>query len=46
MWSGGVEGGSKQGHSRRETSGGGANQLSQCNEQLLVGPDRGPRGQV
>jgi len=41
-----VEGGSKRGHSRRETSGGGANELSQGNEQLLVGPDWGLRGQV
>jgi len=41
-----VEGGSKWGHPRRETSGGGANELSQRNEQLLVGPDWGLRGQV
>jgi len=41
-----VEGGGKRGHPRRETSGGGANELSQGNEQLLVGPDRGPRSQV
>jgi len=41
-----VEGGSKRGHCRRETSGGGENELSQRNEQLLVGPDRGLRGQV
>jgi len=41
-----VEGGSKREHPRRETSGGGANELSQCNEQLLVRPDRGLGGQV
>jgi len=42
----GVEGGCQRGHCRRETSGSGANELSQCNEQLLVGPDPGLRGQV
>jgi len=41
-----VQGGSKWGHPRRDTSGGGANELSQRNEQLLVGPDWGPGGQV
>jgi len=41
-----VEGGSKRGHPRRETCGGGADKLSQGNEQLLVGPDRGLRSQV
>jgi len=41
-----VEGGSKRGHPRRETSGSGADELSQRNEQLLVGPDRGLGGQV
>jgi len=41
-----VEGGSKRGHPRRETSGGGADELSQSNEQLLVGPDWGLRSQV
>jgi len=41
-----VEGGSKYGHPRRETSGGGANELGQRNEQLLVGPDWGLGGQV
>jgi len=41
-----VEGGSKWGHPRRETSGGGANELSQGNEQLLVGPDWGLRSHV
>jgi len=41
-----VEGGSKRGHPRRETSGSSADELSQCNEQLLVGPDRGLGGQV
>jgi len=41
-----VEGGSKWGHSRRETSGSGANEISQRDEQLLVGPDRSLRGQV
>ena len=46
VWRGGVEGGSKQGHPRREASGGGANELSQRNKQLLVGPDRGLWGQV
>jgi len=40
-----VEGGSKRGHPGRETSGSGANELSQGNEQLLVGPDRGFRSQ-
>jgi len=41
-----VEGGSKRRHPRRETSGGGADELSERNEQRLVGPDRGLRGQV
>jgi len=41
-----VEGGGKQGHPRGETSGGDANELSQGNEQLLVGPDWGLRSQV
>jgi len=41
-----VEGGSKRGHPRRETSGGGANELIQRNDQLLVGPDRGLGGKV
>jgi len=41
-----VEGGSKRRHSRRETSGGGADELSQRNKQLLVGPDWGLGGQV
>jgi len=41
-----VEGGSKRGHPRRETGGGGAAELSQGNEQLLVGPDWGLRSQV
>jgi len=41
-----VEGGGKWGHPRRETSSGGANELSQRNEQLLVGADRGLGGQV
>jgi len=41
-----VEGGSKWGHPRRETSGSGADELSQCNELLLVGPDWGLGGQV
>jgi len=41
-----MHGGSKRGHSRRQTSCGGANDLSQRNEQLLVGPDRGLGGQV
>jgi len=36
----------KRRHSGRETSGGGANELSQGNEQRLVGPDWGLRGQV
>jgi len=42
----GVKGGSKRQHSRREASGSRANELSQCNKQLLVGPDWGFRGQV
>jgi len=33
-------------HPRGETSGGGADELSQSNEQLLVGPDWGLRSQV
>ena len=41
-----MQGGSKRGHPRRKTSGGGANKLSQRNEQLLVRPDRGLGGQV
>jgi len=41
-----VEGGSKRGHPRRETSGGGADELSQSNEQLLVAPDWALRVQV
>jgi len=41
-----VEGGNKRGHPRRETSGGGVDELSQRNEQLLVGPDKGLGSQV
>ena len=41
-----MEGGGKRGHPRRETGGGGADELSQRNEQLLVGPDRGLGVQV
>ena len=41
-----MEGGGKRGHPRRETSSRGANEVSQCNEQRLVGPDRGLGGQV
>jgi len=41
-----VQGGGKRGHPKRETGGGGANELSQRNEQLLVGPDWGLGGQV
>jgi len=41
-----VEGGSKRGHPGGETGGSSANELSQGNEQLLVGPDRGLRSQV
>jgi len=41
-----VEGGSKRRHPRRETSGGGADEHSQRNEQVLVGPDRSLGGQV
>jgi len=41
-----VEGGGKGGHPRRETSDSGADELSQRNKQLLVGPDRGLGGQV
>jgi len=46
VWRRGVKGESKRGHPRRETSSGGANELSQSNEQLLVGPDRGLGGLV
>jgi len=41
-----VEGGRKRGHPWGKTSGGGANELSQGNDQLLVGPDLGLGGQV
>ena len=41
-----MEGGGKGGHSRRETGGSGADELSQRNEQLLVGPDGGLGAQV
>jgi len=41
-----VEGGGKRGHPRRETGGSGAEELSQRNEQLLVGADRGLGVQV
>ena len=41
-----MEGESNRGNPKRETSGGGANELSQRNEQLLVRPDRGLGGQV
>jgi len=41
-----VEGGGKRGHPQRETGGSGADELSQRNEQLLVGPDRGLGAQV
>ena len=41
-----MEGGSKWGHSGRETSSSGANEHSQRDEQLLVGPDRSLWGQV
>ena len=41
-----MKGGSKRGHPRRETCGGGANELSQRDEQLLVGLDWGLGGQV
>ena len=41
-----MEGGGKRGHPRRETGGSGADELSQRNEQLLVGPDRGLGVQV
>ena len=41
-----MDGGGKLGHPRGETSGGGANELSQGNEQLLVGPDWGHMSQV
>jgi len=41
-----MEGGGKRGHPRRETGGSGADELSQRNEQLLVGPDRGLGAQV
>jgi len=41
-----VEGGSKRGHPRRETGSSGADELSQRNEQVLIGPDRDLGGQV
>jgi len=41
-----MEGGGKRGHPRRETGGSVADELSQHNEQLLVGPDRGLGVQV
>ena len=41
-----VEGGGTRGHPRRETSGSGADELSQGMEQLLVGPDWSLGGQV
>jgi len=41
-----MEGGGKRGDPRGETSGAGANELSQGNVQLLVGPDWGFRRQV
>ena len=41
-----MEGGGKRGHPLRDTSGSGVDELSQRNEQLLVGPDRGLRSQV
>ena len=41
-----MEGGSKWGHSGRETSGSGANEISERDEELLVGSDRSLRGQV
>jgi len=41
-----VKGRSKRRHFGRETSGGGANELSRGNERLLVGPERGLMGQV
>ena len=41
-----MEGASERGHPRREAGGGGADELSQGNEQLLVGPDWGLRSQV
>jgi len=41
-----MEGGGKRGHPRRETGGSGADELSQRDEQLLVGPDRGLGVQV
>jgi len=41
-----VEGEGKRGHPRGKTSGGREDELSQGNEQLLVGPDWGLRSQV
>jgi len=41
-----VEGRGEQGHPGGETSGGGADKLSQGNKQLLVGPERALGGQV
>ena len=40
-----MKGGSKRGHSRREISGSDPDELSQRNEQLMVGRDWGLRGQ-
>ena len=41
-----MKGASERGHPRGETSGGGANELSQGNKQLLEAPDWGFRSQV
>ena len=45
LW-GSVEEGSKWGHSLRKASSSGANELSQRDEQLLVGPDQSLKGLV
>jgi len=41
-----MEGRSKWRHSGGETRGSGVNMLSQCNEELLLGPERSLRGQI
>ena len=41
-----MKGGGERGNPRGENSGGGVNELSQGNEELLVGPDWGFRSQV
>jgi len=41
-----MEGASELGHPRGEAGDGGADELSQGNKQLLVGPERGLGGQI